>query len=82
MCYEELEASDKTYLRRGIEKIAAYAKTSDEFAHGIRSTPTIILNNRMIIGTLSYEQLRAIFNALVREHEGGRFLENWEETSP
>jgi uncharacterized membrane protein len=55
-----------------------YEKTSDRFAHGIRSTPTMIINNRMIIGTLPMEQLRAIFQAVVEEAEGGsRFMENW-----
>jgi protein-disulfide isomerase len=57
-----------------------YEKTHDTYAHGIRSTPTIILNNRMIIGTLPYQHLRAIFQALVDEHEGREtqtFLENW-----
>jgi hypothetical protein len=41
----------------------------------------MIVNNRMIIGTLPYEQLRAIFQALVDEHEGGerRFIESWVE---
>ena len=61
---------------------AEYEKTSEQYAHGIRSTPTMIINNRMIIGTLPYEQLRAIFQALVdeREREGAKFLENWEPT--
>jgi hypothetical protein len=61
---------------------AEYEKTSDQFAHGIRSTPTMIINNRMIIGTLPYEQLRAIFQALLDEHErsGAKFLENWVDT--
>jgi len=55
-----------------------YEKTDERYEHGIRSTPTMIINNRMIIGTLPYEQLRAIFEALVQEHEGdARFLENW-----
>jgi hypothetical protein len=42
----------------------------------------MIINNRMIIGTLPYEQLRAIFQALLEEAEGTerRFMENWEET--
>jgi protein-disulfide isomerase/uncharacterized membrane protein len=57
---------------------AEYEKTHELYEHGIRSTPTMIINNRMVIGTLPYEQLRAIFQALVQEHEGGaRFLESW-----
>ncbi len=56
-----------------------YEKTSDLYAHGIWSTPTMILNNRMIIGTLPYYHLKAIFHALVEEQEAGskQFIENW-----
>jgi len=68
-------------VHRMIATGAEYEKTSDQFSHGIRSTPTIIINGRMIIGTLPYDQLRAIFQALIDEHERGgesRFIENWE----
>jgi protein-disulfide isomerase/uncharacterized membrane protein len=69
-----LQAIIQTIIDTGRE----YEKTSDRYAHGIRSTPTMIINGRMIIGTLPYEQLRAICQALVEEHEGGRrFIENW-----
>ncbi|MEN6311696.1 MAG: hypothetical protein ABFD80_09205, partial [Acidobacteriota bacterium] len=66
-------------VERIINTGAEYEKTSDKYSHGIRSTPTIIINNRMIIGTLPYQHLRAIFQALVEEREGGtkRFIENW-----
>lgn len=39
----------------------------------------MIINNRMVIGTLPIEQLRAIFRALAGEHEreGAGFLESW-----
>ncbi len=39
----------------------------------------MIINNRMIIGTLPYDHLKAIFQALVEEQEGGpkKFIENW-----
>jgi protein-disulfide isomerase/uncharacterized membrane protein len=69
-------------VHRIIETGREYGRTSAEFAHGIRSTPTMIINNRMIIGTLPYEQLRAIFRALVDEAEDAdrRFMESWEET--
>ena len=64
---------------RMIQTGREYEKTDERFAHGIRSTPTMIINNRMIIGTLPYEQLRAIFQALVDEHEASdrRFIESW-----
>lgn len=67
-----------TIINTGTE----YEKTSDQYAHGIRSTPTLILNNRMIIGTLPYEQLRAIFQALIDEHEQNdqQFIEHWVDT--
>ena len=66
---------------RMIQTGREYAKTHERYSHGIRSTPTMIINNRMVIGTLPYEQLRAIFQALVDEHEGGerRFMESWVE---
>ncbi len=55
-----------------------YEKTSDRYAHGVRSTPTMIINGRMIIGTLPYEQMQAIFQDLVDEFEGRtRFIEHW-----
>jgi uncharacterized membrane protein/protein-disulfide isomerase len=55
-----------------------YEETSDQYAYGIRSTPTMIVNGRMIIGTLPLEQMRAIFQDLVEEYEGrSRFLEHW-----
>jgi len=64
----------QTIINTGSE----YDKTSDSYAHGIRSTPTMIINGRMIIGTLPIEHMRAIFQALVDESTGGsRFLENW-----
>jgi uncharacterized membrane protein len=66
---------------RMIQTGSEYEKTHERYAHGIRSTPTMIVNNRMLIGTLPYEQLRAIFHALVEESEGGerRFMESWVE---
>jgi len=69
----------KEIIQQIINTGMEYEKTSDRYAHGIRSTPTMIMNNRMIIGTLPYEYLKAIFQALVEEHEGGskKFIENW-----
>ena len=66
---------------RMIQTGREFEKTDKRFAHGIRSTPTMILNNRMIIGTLPYEQLQAIFQALVDEQDDGdrRFIESWVE---
>jgi uncharacterized membrane protein/protein-disulfide isomerase len=70
-------------LRDLVERIintgAEYERTSDQYSHGIRSTPTMIINNRMIIGTLPYQHMKAIFQALVDERERGtkQFIENW-----
>jgi len=66
-------------VKRIIDTGAEYEKTSEKYSHGIRSTPTVIINNRMIIGTLPYEHMKAIFQALVDEREGGpkKFIENW-----
>ena len=64
----------QTIINTGME----YAKTSDRYVYGIRSTPTIIINGRMIIGTLPYEQMRAVFQDLVEEYEGRKeFIEYW-----
>jgi len=66
-------------VHRLIETGREYEQTSDEYAHGIRSTPTMIINNRLVIGTFPDAQMRALFHALVDEAEGAdpRFLENW-----
>jgi protein-disulfide isomerase/uncharacterized membrane protein len=74
----------KDLVQRIINTGTEYEKTSDRYAYGIRSTPTMIINNRMIIGTLPYSQLKAIFESLLSEGPppGGdrRFMENWVET--
>ena len=64
-------------IRTGVE----YEKTSDRYSHGIRSTPTLIVNGRMIIGTLPDEQMRAILQAVLDQRlgRGKRFIENWVE---
>jgi len=65
-------------IRAIINTGTEYEKTSDRFAYGVRSTPTMIINGRMIIGTLPYEQMRAIFQDLVDEYEGrSQFIEHW-----
>ncbi len=73
-------------LQRIINTGAEYEKTSDKFSYGVRSTPTMIINNRMIIGTLPYAHLKAIFESLLSEDaqggEKGRFMENWVDTRP
>ena len=71
---ERTRALVTSIINTGME----YERNSEKAAYGIRSTPTMIINNRMVIGTLPYGHLRAIFQALVDEKEGGRkFLENW-----
>jgi uncharacterized membrane protein/protein-disulfide isomerase len=76
----------KNLVQKIINTGAEYEKTSEKFAHGIRSTPTMIINNRMVIGTLPYAHLKAIFESLLSEGrpaEGkGRFLENWVDLRP
>ncbi len=66
-------------VRRIMETGREYAPTSATDPRGIHATPTIILNGRMVVGTLPYEQLHAIFQALVNERAGqGRtFIESW-----
>jgi protein-disulfide isomerase/uncharacterized membrane protein len=76
-----LDTATRNLIQRIISTGAEYEKTSDRYAHGIRSTPTLIINHRMLIGTFPYEQMRAIFQALVDEKERGsrKFIENWVE---
>ena len=66
-------------VHRQIQTGREYDRTSDEHAHGIRSTPTMIINNRLVIGTFPDAQMRALFHALLDEAEEGDrgFLENW-----
>jgi uncharacterized membrane protein/protein-disulfide isomerase len=66
-------------VQRLIETGREYDRTSDEYEHGIRSTPTMIINNRLVIGTFPDAQMRALFQALIDEAEEGDrgFLENW-----
>lgn len=59
---------------------AEYERTSAQYPFGIRSTPTVILNNRMIIGTLPYAQLRAIFRSLLLRRQDDYlkgYIEHW-----
>jgi uncharacterized membrane protein len=71
----ETQALVHTLIETGTE----YEKTSDEFSYGIRSTPTMILNGRMVIGTFPDDQMKAILEAIIQQAEGGdRFLEAWE----
>ncbi len=75
----------KNLVRRIINTGAEYEKTSEKFSHGIRSTPTMIINNRMVIGTLPYAHLKAIFESLlVAEEKAGerKFMEDWVDYRP
>jgi uncharacterized membrane protein/protein-disulfide isomerase len=73
------DAAVQDLVKKIINTGAEYEKTSDKFAHGIRSTPTLIINDRMVIGTFPYAQMRAIFQALVdkQEQKDKKFIENW-----
>lgn len=77
------DSATRALVHRMIQTGAEYERTSERYSHGIRSTPTLIINNRMVIGTFPYEHLRAIFRALVaRAPDAGaqRFIENWVES--
>jgi uncharacterized membrane protein/protein-disulfide isomerase len=67
-------------VHRLIRTGAEFERTSTRYAHGIRSTPTLIINGRMVIGTLPYPQLRALLQAAWDEEVGrGRsFIESWQ----
>jgi uncharacterized membrane protein len=66
-------------VHRIIQTGAEYEPTSVQYSYGIRSVPTLIVNKRLIIGTFSYPQLRAIFQRIVDEQQNKtpRFIENW-----
>ncbi|MBM3293990.1 MAG: hypothetical protein FJY82_05640 [Candidatus Aminicenantes bacterium] len=73
-------------LQRIIATGTEYERTSEKFRAGIRSTPTMIVNGRMIIGTLPDAHMRAIFESILAGAEktgaaaGGKFIENWVDT--
>ncbi len=69
----------QTRVHELIQTGKEYEKTAEEYSYGIRSTPTMIINGRMVIGTLPYDQLRAIIEEIIARAEGGsQFLEAWE----
>jgi uncharacterized membrane protein len=78
------DPATKDLVYRILRTGAEYEKTSDRWRHGIRSTPTMIVNNRMLIGTFPYAFLRTIFAALIEGRETvvlekarKKFVENW-----
>lgn len=72
------DATTQDLVHRIIQTGTEYERTSDQYPYGIRSTPTLILNQRMLVGTYSYAQLKAIVQRLVDEQQGSpRFMENW-----
>ena len=73
------DTATRARVQRFIRTGAEYEKTSGQYAHGVRSTPTLIVNGRMIIGTLPDEQMRAIFQAILDQRlgRGKRFIESW-----
>ena len=72
------DAATQDLVHRIIQTGTEYERTSERNPYGIRSTPTLILNRRMVIGTFSYAQLRAICQRLVDEPQGlPKFMENW-----
>ncbi len=72
-------AETQALVQELIQTGKEFEKTAEEYSYGIRSTPTMILNGRMVIGTLPYDQLRAIIEEIIARAEGGsRFIEAWE----
>ncbi len=59
---------------------AEYESTSDRYEAGIRSTPTLLINGRLVIGTFPDDLLRALFDAALAEAESDstRFIEAWQ----
>ncbi|MBM3310692.1 MAG: hypothetical protein FJY80_04200 [Candidatus Aminicenantes bacterium] len=80
------DPATRDMVQRIIATGAEYERTSEKFGAGIRSTPTLIVNGRMIIGTLPDAHMRAIFESILAGAEkspgqgGGKFIENWVNT--
>jgi len=61
-----------------IQTGAQYPPTSTEYPYGIRSVPTVILNERMIIGSLTYDQFRLICQSIIdKQNDKRQFIESW-----
>ena len=60
---------------------AEYEKTHDQYTNGVRSTPTLLINGRLVIGTFPDHLMRAMLDEALVEAEPGhtRFLESWVE---
>jgi predicted DsbA family dithiol-disulfide isomerase/uncharacterized membrane protein len=74
------DPATKDIVQRIIATGAEFEKTSEKFGVGIRSTPTMIVNGRMIIGTLPDAYIRAIFESILESETGsgkGKFIEGW-----
>jgi uncharacterized membrane protein/protein-disulfide isomerase len=82
------DEATKDLIHRIIRTGTEYEKNSDKWAHGIRSTPTMIINNRLVIGTFPYSHLRAIFRAIAdgaippSESKDKKFMEHWVSPTP
>lgn len=80
------DPATRDMVQRIIATGAEYERTSEKFGAGIRSTPTLIVNGRMIIGTLPDAHMRAIFESILAGAEkspgqgSGKFIENWVNT--
>lgn len=74
-------AAVQDLVQQMIQTGREYEPTSKQYRYGIRSTPIVILNNRMVIGTYSYLELRAIIRALLDRQQGEtKFMEEWPPT--
>ena len=74
-------AAVQDLVQQMIQTGSEYEPTSKQYPYGIRSTPIVILNNRMVIGTYSYLELRAIIKALLDRQQGQvKFMEEWPPT--
>lgn len=75
------DSTTRARLREIIRTGAEYEKTHEQYANGIRSTPTLLINGRLVIGTFPDDLLRAMLDEALAEAERGekRFLESWVE---
>ena len=72
------DAKTAQIVQEMIQTGAQYPPTSNEYPYGIRSVPTVILNERMIIGSLTYDQFRLICQAIIdKQTDKRQFIESW-----
>jgi predicted DsbA family dithiol-disulfide isomerase len=74
------DSAARAIVEASVATGAEYERTSEQFEAGIRSTPTLLVNGRLVIGTFPDDLLRAMFDAAIAEDrsDSTRFIEAWQ----